>query len=215
MSHVDTPRHTIIHHVTHLSESSSSFYVAPLNAVPVRASVMSHTIDSCHAYEYALSQMHLPCHRWIHHVHNNTSRHTCEWVVIIILCCALKCLPYAWVSHVTYDWVMSHIWICPVTDAPTMSHINTPRHTKYITSYMWVCHHHHPMLRDWMSSPCVNESCHIQLSHVTHINKIGHVTDSPAISHINTSCHTCERVVIIILCCALERLPCVCMSHVT
>jgi len=129
MSHVDTPRHTIIHHVTHLSESSSSFYVAPLNAVPVRASVMSHTIDSCHAYEYALSQMHLPCHRWIHHVHNNTSRHTCEWVVIIILCCALKCLPYAWVSHVTYDWVMSHIWICPVTDEPTMSHINTPRHT--------------------------------------------------------------------------------------
>jgi len=43
-----------------------------------------------HVRSYALSQMNPPCHISIHPVTQNTSRHTCECVIIIILCCAIE-----------------------------------------------------------------------------------------------------------------------------
>jgi len=94
---------------------------------------------------------------------------------------------YIWMSHVTYEWVMSHmneschIWMSHVNESSLECHTY-----EWVISHIWTSHVTH-----------VNESCHIWTSHVTHVNESCHIWTSHVsnVVHMNESCQTCERVV--------------------
>jgi len=78
-------------------------------------------------------------------------------------------------SHVTHEWVMSHMnesyhtSMRHVTHQCVISHINASCHTSMShVSHQWVVSH-------------MNSSCHTWMSHITH---------EWVMSHINESCHT-------------------------
>ena len=81
-------------------------------------------------------------------------------------------------SHVTHEWVISHMnetchtWMSHVTHEWFMSHMNESCHT-------WMSHVTHECVMSHM-----NESCHTWMSHVTH---------ECVMSHMNASCHTWMR----------------------
>ena len=99
-------------------------------------------------------------------------------------------------SHVTYEWVMSHmnesclIWMDHVTYEWVMSHMNESRH-------IWMSH----VTYEWIMSH-MKDSCHIWMSHVSyewvisHMYEtvshiwLGHVTYEWVMSHMHESCHT-------------------------
>jgi len=118
--------------------------------------VVSYVIKSCHAYEcimsrnntgqgviswrmYYVTYVHESCHVWLSHVmHMNASCHRDTWdnvsshneSVMSRIC----------ISHVTYGWVRSHIWMHYITNKqgsiwnPT---INLP--CAWVMSHMWCC----------------------------------------------------------------------------
>jgi len=76
---------------------------------------------------------------------------------------------HTWMSHVTYEWVLSHmnescrIWMSHVTFGWVISHMNELCH-------IWISH---CKCLQWNTSSSTrlvytNESCHIWMSHVTH-----------------------------------------------
>jgi len=70
-------------------------------------------------------------------------------------------------SHVTYEWVMSHMnESCHIR----MSHV----------TYEWVMSHLNESCHIWTSQLTYEQSCHIWTSHVTH---------EWVMSHTNESCH--------------------------
>ena len=112
-------------------------------------------------------------------------------------------------SHVTYEWVMSHIVhhyylhkaYSHVTHEWVMSHMNESCHT-------WMSHVTH----DWVMSH-MNESCHTWMSHVTHEWVMSHMTESCHIWISRMSHGIFERVFYVLSC---KSEPCrIWMSHVT
>jgi len=81
---------------------------------------------------------------------------------------------HIWMSHVTYEWAMSHtnesccIWMSHVAYEWVMSHVNTSRH-------IWVTVITYQRVMSRMS-----ESCHVQMSHITR---------EFVMSRENASCH--------------------------
>jgi len=91
------------------------------------------------------------------------------------------------ISHVTYEWVMSHmneschIWMSYVTYESVMSHMNESWHIwmRWMShgTYSWVMSHMNKPCHIWMSRGTyewdewvmahIHESCHIWISHVT------------------------------------------------
>jgi len=75
-------------------------------------------------------------------------------------------------SHVTYEWVMSHmneschIWMSHITYEWVMSHMNKSCH-------IWIRHDTY----EWVMSH-TNESCHIWMSHVTYEWVLWHMNES-------------------------------------
>jgi len=130
------------------------------------ASVMYRAMnESCHTCEWGMSHMNEACH-------------TYEWVTSHISRMHRSSIAL-WMSHVTRvnescrKWIMSHMWISPVTNDWVMRFI-----------LLWMSHITH-----------MNESHHTYewvTSHVQHIHQsyialwLSHVT------HVNESCHTCE-----------------------
>jgi len=124
-----------------------------------------------------------------------------------------------WMSHVTWEWVMSHeneschIWMSHVTCEGVMlmgmghvtcermmSHMNESCHVwmSHVT-YEWVmsyvnesCHESCHIWMGHVTGSCVNESCHIKLCHMW----MSHVTESCHIwmSHITRLFHKCYSV---------------------
>jgi len=83
-------------------------------------------------------------------------------------------LGHIWVSHVTYEWVMSHmnesrhIWMSYVTYEWVTSHMNESRHT-WIGLVLQMSHVTYERVTSHMTKRCVtNESRHIWMSHVIH-----------------------------------------------
>jgi len=163
-------------HVTHMNVPCHTYECA-MSHIWMRH--VTHMNVPCHTYECAMS------HIWMRHVtHMNVPCHTYE--------CAMS---HIWMRHVThmnvpchtYECAMSHIWMCHVT------HMNVPGHTyEWVLLHLvescptyflgWVMSplisRHRVCVRqtqggwhinesdDWVM-PRMNESCHIQTSHVT------------------------------------------------
>jgi len=96
---------------------------------------------------------------------------------------------HIWMSHVTYEWIMSHMneschtWMSHVTYEWVMPHINEPCHAwmSHVT-YEWVMSHMNESCHTWMSHmtyewvmPHMNESCHTWMSHVTYRRVMSHI----------------------------------------
>jgi len=120
--------------------------------------------QSRHARDWVTSHMWMSHVRYVNEAHYIcewvTSRHTCE-VEIGGLLQTHMIYSHKVYSHVThesrdiYRWVMSHIyrWVMSHVYRWVMSH-----------TYRWVISH------TWMSHVIlVNESCHMQMMHVTHV----------------------------------------------
>jgi len=146
-----------------------------------------------HKQEWGLSQMWtVMSHTWLSHVksvhfiaadtgsvHLDAIGHTCEWDRWPI-----------WLSHVTYERVMSHIWTSPITRMDASCHTY-----ERVTSHIWISHFTR-----------VDESCHtyewvvshVWMSRVTRINEschayewvMSHIWMGP-IAHMTRSCCTC------------------------
>ena len=86
-------------------------------------------------------------------------------------------------SCLTYEWVMSHVWMSHVTHEWVTSHMNESRHTyEWVMSHIWKSHVTH-MNESRHTCECVMS--HIWMSHVTHVNE---------------SCHTYDRVSTLFVC---------------
>jgi len=113
---------------------------------------------------------------WMCHItHMNESCHTHEWVMshmqvegsdgelirhkIVML--------HIWMSHVTYDWVMSHVWHADERVRVSVAHIHD-----HITH--------------------MNESCHSYI--VGRIRRRVNPPQDRHVTHMNESCHTYECV---------------------
>jgi len=93
-------------------------------------------------------------------------------------------------SHVTYEWVMSHmneschIWMSHVTYEWVMSHVNQSYHewmyhAIYASYHIWMSH----VTYEWVISH-MHESCHIWISHVTYEWDMSHINCiTPYIRH--------------------------------
>ena len=98
--------------------------------------------------------------------------------------CAYKSC-HIWMSHVTFEWVMSYTRLTFLVDCISRgghAHIHTHTHNRTLSSYN------------------INESCHIWMRHFTyewvtsHMNEsrhiwMSHVTYEWVTSHMNESCH--------------------------
>jgi len=90
---------------------------------------------------------------------------------------------YIWMSHVSYEWVMSHM--SHVTHAEGLQWCGTPSCTMSHVTYEWVMSH-------------MNESCHIWMSHVPYegvmshtqraCNGMGHLPAQWVVCRMNESC---------------------------
>jgi len=76
---------------------------------------VTHTNESCHTYEWVMSQM-----RMSHVTHMNESCHTYEWVMSHI---QMSRVTHTNESRHTYEWVMSHIWMSHVTQLQELPHV--------------------------------------------------------------------------------------------
>ena len=153
-----------------------------------------HT-ESCHTYGWVESNI------WMSHVtHMNESCHTYEWVMphrvmshiwmrlshvthmnasqCFVGDCASKPMSRMWMSHVTHEWVMSHIWMSHVT------HMNASQ------CFIGECASK-PMSRMWMSHVThMNESCHTYEWVMSHIWRVGPHIWMSHVTIVNGSCHT-------------------------
>jgi len=122
--------------------------------------VMSRMDESCHVWmshvtrEWVMSYMKESCHTCdlevVGGVEGAIAAHfTCKWVMSRM---DESC--HLWMSHVTYEKVMSHMW-------PRSSWWNRGSHSGSAL-HMWMSH----VMYGWIISP-VNESCHIWTSRVT------------------------------------------------
>ena len=135
------------------------------------------------------------------------------------------CTPQTtWVSHVTYECVMSyinescHIWMSHVTYEWVMAHMNESCHIwmSHVT-YEWVIEHsgfsselNFENFYLVHSPDEISESCHILMSHViyewvmSHMNESWHVVDlvASSLSRIFT-CVGCKEMITKILKCQL------------
>jgi len=74
-----------------------------------------------------------PISAQIHIAHMDESRHTCGWVKSHNSPHIYGWFKsYIWMSHVTHEWVISHVWIRYIW----MSHL------KHMNKYIWISHHH-------------------------------------------------------------------------
>jgi len=104
---------------------------------------------------------------------------------------------HIWMSHVTYEWVMSHmnesclIWVSHVTYEWVMSHMNEScliwmSHV----SYEWVMSHMNESCLIWMCQVTVNESCPTYMSTIfMHVP----VVCAPVKSHMSQV--SCEWII--------------------
>ena len=127
--------------------------------------------------EWGMSHMNEACHTWMY----------VTWLVT-----------YEWgMSHVKkrcHIWLMSHVDVnmkelltCGQTHTHTHTHTHTDTHT----------HTHTP----WKSCWHVDESCHLWMSDVTHMNESCHTYEwvmshiwMSHVTHTNESCHAYEWV---------------------
>ena len=87
---------------------------------------------------------------------------------------------HIWMSHVTYDWVMSHM---------NASHVNTLH-----LPLCYVCKQNSHVTREWVFSH-MNASCHIWTRHIWTrcIFFCAMFAYKTATSHVNESCHVWIR----------------------
>jgi len=124
---------------------------------------------------------------------------SCQWMVksthmnesTVLSCMKESC--HIWMSHVTYEWVMSHIneschvtyeWFnSQVMYERVMSHLKQSCHTWALVqpkSFIESCHIWMSRVTyEWVMSH-INESCHMWMSHFTY---------EWVMSHMNESCH--------------------------
>jgi len=78
-------------------------------------------------------------------------------------------------SHVTYAWVVSHVWnhsfVFDMTHSNVTQFIHTEIIARTLTDYEWMRHITH-----------MNEACHIWISH------------EEVMSHVHESCHVCKMI---------------------
>ena len=102
---------------------------------------------------------------------------------------ATHCNTLQHISHITYEWGMSHMnascrirmrreWV--LIRMSHGAHMNE-------WSHVWICHVTHECVRSHM-----NASCHVWISHVTY---------AWAMSHIHESCHMCSMCIICVCVC--------------
>jgi len=86
---------------------------------------------------------------------------------------------HVWMGHVTHDWVMSHTYInsqvrLECWDYNGMSHMNESCWMSHVTHewvmLLWISH----FAFEWVTSR-VNESCHTCMSYVTHTHPHTHI----------------------------------------
>jgi len=89
--------------------------------------VMSHINESCHVHEFVTSQVYLSVYTW----EGRVSGFECS------------------MSHVTHQWVMSHIWICHITGVHecvcvtgkgTWVWVLDELVMSIVMSHIWICH---------------------------------------------------------------------------
>jgi len=116
---------------------------------------------------------------------------------------------HIWMSHVIYEWVMSHM-------------------NESCQTHKWVMSHTHPTAKTLgvCMSPVshMNRSCHTWMIHVTHMHKschirMSHVTYEWVMPHMNVSCHkwlshVTHEWVVSRHCDSLERTATYQLSHV-
>jgi len=105
-------------------------------------------------------------------------------------------------SHVTYEWVVTHIWISHITYGWVISYMDESCHIRMsLVTYEWVLSHMKEKYYIRMSrvtkSQVTNSSCCIYMRHVTYEflvschTRMSPVTYEWVISHMNASCHIC------------------------
>jgi len=152
-------------HIDHSIAERTLFFC--IHACNIWMRDVAHVNESCHKYEWVMSQI------WMSHVshinevsHMNESHHTYEWV-----------MSRMWMSHVPHvnescpacEWGISHIWMSRVT------RMDESRHTyEWITAHIWmshvtfmVTHMNKSRPTAWLQVLKANESCY-----VTHMNEL-------------------------------------------
>jgi len=195
------PRNRDLSHFTSMNESRHA-YEWVMSHMWMRH--VTHVDESCHAYEWVMSRLRMShvtltnesCHtyEWRFHTHTHLNRALNDCLANEIWSC------HTWMSHVTHEWVMSHMneschtWMSHVTHEWVMSHMCVQLNRKLIQKLddclangIWVMSHmtqsHHTY--NWVTS-------HIWTSHVTHMNKSCHtyewVMSHIWVSHVTHMC---------------------------
>ena len=114
--------------------------------------------ESCHTYEWFLSQI-----RMSHITHMNKSCHTYERVMSHI---RMSHVTHMNESYHTYGWVMSHMWM------DCVKHTNGSYHThKWVMPQIWMSHVAHMYALCRVQRTGMNEVV-ASMSHVIHTNTL-------------------------------------------
>jgi len=148
--------------MTELCHMNETNEFIPIKLIPIRLYHMNTAhMNSLIFRHHSLCHVNKSCHIWMSHVtYVNESYHVWMRRIWTHSYSDITCYVTS-ISHVTYEWVMSHmneschIWMSHVTYESVMSHIHESCH-------IWMSH----VTYEWVMSH-MNESCHIWMSHVS------------------------------------------------